>query len=57
MEIAWAVSSTLDLDSLLPRVMAKVTEIIKADRATFFDATRTRPRNGYCGWCRCSRAR
>jgi signal transduction histidine kinase/putative methionine-R-sulfoxide reductase with GAF domain len=42
MEIAWAVSSTLDLDSLLPRVMDKVTEIIKADRATFFILDRSR---------------
>ncbi|MFI5307083.1 MAG: GAF domain-containing protein [Polyangiales bacterium] len=36
MEIAWAVSSALDVDALLPRVMQKVTEIIKADRSTFF---------------------
>src|SRR5690348_15404000 len=36
MEIAWAVSSTLNLDALLPRIMQKVTEIIKAERATFF---------------------
>jgi signal transduction histidine kinase/putative methionine-R-sulfoxide reductase with GAF domain len=36
MEIAWAVSSTLHVDSLLPRIMQKVTEIIKADRSTFF---------------------
>jgi signal transduction histidine kinase/putative methionine-R-sulfoxide reductase with GAF domain len=42
MEIGWAVSSTLDLDSLLPRVMEKVTEIIKADRATFFILDRSR---------------
>jgi signal transduction histidine kinase/GAF domain-containing protein len=36
MEIAWAVSSTLHVDTLLPRIMQKVTEIIKADRSTFF---------------------
>jgi signal transduction histidine kinase/putative methionine-R-sulfoxide reductase with GAF domain len=36
MEIAWAVSSTLHVDTLLPRIMQKVTEIIRADRSTFF---------------------
>ena len=36
MEIAWAVSSTLHVDLLLPRIIQKVTEIIKAERATFF---------------------
>ena len=36
MDIAWAVSSTLHIDSLLPRIMEKVTGIIKADRSTFF---------------------
>src|SRR5882672_4795519 len=36
MDIAWAVSSTLHIDSLLPRIMEKVTAIIKADRSTFF---------------------
>lgn len=42
MEIAWAVSSNLDLDSLLPRVMQKVTEIINSDRTTFFVIDRAR---------------
>ena len=36
MDIAWAVSSTLHVDLLLPRIIEKVTEIIKADRATYF---------------------
>jgi signal transduction histidine kinase/putative methionine-R-sulfoxide reductase with GAF domain len=36
MDIAWAVSSTLNVDALLPRIMEKVTAIIKADRSTFF---------------------
>jgi signal transduction histidine kinase len=36
MEIAWAVSSTLHVDLLLPRIIQKVSEIIKAERATFF---------------------
>jgi signal transduction histidine kinase len=42
MEIAWAVSSTLNMDALIPRVMEKVTEIIKADRSTFFVVDRER---------------
>src|SRR5262245_4812194 len=36
MEIAWALSSTLHIELLLPRIIEKVTEIVKADRATFF---------------------
>src|SRR5262245_10349366 len=36
MDIAWAVSSTLHVDLLLPRIIQKVSEIIKAERATFF---------------------
>jgi signal transduction histidine kinase/putative methionine-R-sulfoxide reductase with GAF domain len=36
MDIAWAVSSTLNVDLLLPRIIQKVSEIIKADRSTFF---------------------
>jgi signal transduction histidine kinase/putative methionine-R-sulfoxide reductase with GAF domain len=36
MEIAWSLSSALDVDALLPRIMHKVTDIIKADRSTFF---------------------
>ena len=42
MDIAWSVSSTLNVDALIPRVMQKVTEIIKADRSTFFVVDRTR---------------
>jgi signal transduction histidine kinase/putative methionine-R-sulfoxide reductase with GAF domain len=41
MEIAWAVSSTLHIDALLPRIMQKITEIMKAERATFFVVDRT----------------
>lgn len=42
MEVAWAVRSTLHVDTLLPRIMETVTEIMKADRSTFFmvDAAR-----------------
>src|SRR5690242_11925374 len=40
MDIAWAVSSTLNLDALLPRIMEKVTELAKAERSTFFVADR-----------------
>lgn len=40
MDIAWAVSSTLNLDALLPRIMEKVTELAKAERSTFFIADR-----------------
>jgi signal transduction histidine kinase/putative methionine-R-sulfoxide reductase with GAF domain len=36
MEIAWAVSSTLHVDTLLPRIMGKVSELMKAERGTFF---------------------
>ena len=36
MEIAWALSSTLNLDALLPRVMEKMTDLLKAERSTFF---------------------
>jgi signal transduction histidine kinase len=41
MEIAWAVSSTLHVDTLLPRIMQEVAEIIKADRSTFFVVDRS----------------
>lgn len=42
MEIAWAVSSTLHIDALIARVMQKVTEIMKAERSTFFVVDRTK---------------
>jgi signal transduction histidine kinase len=42
MDIAWAVSSTLNLDALLPRIMERVTAILKADRSTFFVVDRTK---------------
>ncbi len=42
MEIAWAVSSALDVDALLPRIIDKVTDIIKADRSTFFVVDRAK---------------
>ena len=42
MEIAWDVSSTLHVDALLPRIMEKVTQIMKADRSTFFSVDRSR---------------
>src|SRR6187431_627508 len=42
MEVAWAVSSTLNLDALLPRIMDAVTELIKAERSTFFIADHER---------------
>ncbi len=42
MEIAWDVSSTLHVDALLPRIMEKVTDIMKADRSTFYSVDRSR---------------
>jgi signal transduction histidine kinase len=42
MEIAWAVSSTLHVDLLLPRIIHKVSEIIKAERSTFFVVERAK---------------
>jgi signal transduction histidine kinase len=42
MEIAWAVSSTLHVDLLLPRIIQKVSEIIKAERSTFFVVERAK---------------
>lgn len=36
MDIAWALRSTLQVDSLLPQIMAKVTVAMRADRSTFF---------------------
>ena len=42
MDIAWAVSSTLNVDALLPRIIEKVTAIIKADRSTFFVVDRAK---------------
>ena len=42
MDVAWAVSSTLNLDALLPRIMDTVTELIKAERSTFFIADHER---------------
>src|SRR5688500_7014964 len=42
MEIAWTLRSTLEIDSLLPTIMEKVTALMRADRSTFFvvDAAR-----------------
>lgn len=42
MDISWAVSSTLHVGELLPRIMEKVTELMKADRSTFFSVDRAR---------------
>jgi len=36
MDIAWALSSTLNFDALLPAVMERVTALIAAERSTFF---------------------
>lgn len=36
MEIAWTLRSTLEVDSLLPQIMEKVTALMRADRSTFF---------------------
>jgi len=36
MEIAWTLRSTLQVDSLLPQIMEKVTALMRADRSTFF---------------------
>jgi signal transduction histidine kinase len=36
MDIAWAIRSTLQVDSLLPQIMDKVTALMRADRSTFF---------------------
>jgi putative methionine-R-sulfoxide reductase with GAF domain len=36
MEIAWALRSTLHVDTLLPQIMEKVTALMRADRSTFF---------------------
>lgn len=44
MDIAWAVSSTTLVDDLLPRIMQKVTEIVRAERGTFFVVNRAEGR-------------
>jgi len=36
MEIAWTLRSTLEVDTLLPQIMEKVTALMNADRSTFF---------------------
>jgi len=36
LDIAWAISSTMSVNSLLPLIMDLVTDIIDADRSTFF---------------------
>jgi signal transduction histidine kinase/putative methionine-R-sulfoxide reductase with GAF domain len=42
MEIAWTLRTTLEVDSLLPQIMEKVTALMRADRSTFYvvDAAR-----------------
>lgn len=42
MDIAWSVSSSLNFDLLLPRIIQKVAAILKAERATFFVVERER---------------
>lgn len=36
LDIAWAISSTMSIEALLPLIMDLVTDIIDADRSTFF---------------------
>ena len=36
MDVAWAVSSTMHIDALLPLIMDRVQETIKAERSTFY---------------------
>jgi signal transduction histidine kinase len=35
-EISWDISSAQEVDAILPQIMAKVTQLMKADRSTFF---------------------
>jgi signal transduction histidine kinase/putative methionine-R-sulfoxide reductase with GAF domain len=42
MDIAWAISRNLEIDSLLPQIMERVTAIMRADRSTFFVVDRAR---------------
>jgi signal transduction histidine kinase len=41
-EISWDISSAQEVDAILPRIMAKVTELMKADRSTFYVVDRER---------------
>src|SRR5690349_3777579 len=36
LDIAWALRSTLQVDSLLPQIIEKVTALMRADRSTYF---------------------
>lgn len=42
MDIAWAISRDLEIDRLLPKIMDRVTELMHADRSTFFVVDQTR---------------
>lgn len=35
-EISWDISSAQEVDAILPQIMTKVTQLMKADRSTFF---------------------
>lgn len=35
-EISWDISSAQEVDAILPRIMNKVTQLMKADRSTFY---------------------